>query len=105
MNNNIILLIFTMMVVTYLPRVIPFFVMNKKKTPEHVKQFLNYIPFAILGALIIPDGINAIEGNYLVSSVSLLIAGLLAWKRGGIILPIVVAIIVAVLMQSTDLFV
>ncbi len=40
--------------VTYLIRAVPFTLFRKKFKSEFVKSFLNYIPYAVLGAMTVP---------------------------------------------------
>ena len=43
-----------MAVVTYLIRAVPFTLFRKKVKSEFVKCFLQYIPYAVLGAMTVP---------------------------------------------------
>ncbi len=61
MNTNLLLLIFGMMLVTYLPRVIPFLTLSNKPLPTFWQNVLQNIPFAILGALIFPGVLHIHE--------------------------------------------
>ncbi|HBR34200.1 MAG TPA: branched-chain amino acid transporter, partial [Firmicutes bacterium] len=49
-DNQGILLIMGMAVVTYLPRLIPMLLFNPEKLPPFVKRFLGFIPYAVLSA-------------------------------------------------------
>ena len=91
--NKITMLILGMIVVTYLPRLIPFILMGNKKIPKKFEEFLNYIPYAALGALIIPGFSSAIPGNFSSSLAGLLVALLIGFFRGGVILPVIGAIL------------
>lgn len=44
-----------MALVTYLPRVIPLSLFRKEIKSKYMKSFLQYVPFAVLGALTFPD--------------------------------------------------
>jgi len=51
-----LLLIFAgMMVVTYLPRALPLTILSKVNLPDFFLKVLQYIPVAILGALLLPS--------------------------------------------------
>ena len=100
---NIKALIIGMMLVTMTPRIIPFFVFDAERLPESVKTFLSFIPFAVLGALILPGGLSGVSGNLVVSAFCLIIAGLVAWFRGGIIMPIISAVGAGVVMTLAGL--
>lgn len=98
-SKEYILLIFGMFVVTYVPRVLPFFIIKKEKVPKQLNRFLSYISYAMLGALIMPGFINAIEGEPVISVISLLGGIIVCIKFGGAIVPILSAIIIAALLQ------
>lgn len=51
---KLVCLVFSMGAVTYLPRMMPLFLLHEKKLPKHVNSFMQFIPFAALGALIFP---------------------------------------------------
>lgn len=48
------ILVIGMAVVTYLPRMIPMVILQEIKLHPYLKRFLEFIPFAVLGALIFP---------------------------------------------------
>lgn len=98
--NSVYILILGMMVVTYLPRLIPFLIMNNKKIPAKFELFLGYIPYAALGALITPGFIQAIPGHELVSFLALLSAAIICYFRGGLILPVTASIITCMILLS-----
>ena len=86
--NKIYILIFGMMFVTYLPRLIPFYLMSGKKLPCKFENFLFNIPFAALGALILPGCIYAIHEHKIVSIIGVTISLLLGYTKGGVIIPV-----------------
>jgi branched-subunit amino acid transport protein len=47
--------ILLMAVVTYLPRVLPLVLFRKEIKSKYIKSFLQYVPYAVLGALTFPD--------------------------------------------------
>jgi len=53
-NNTLIWLFLGMFIVTYLPRVLPLTILSRLKLPKFIIDVLNYIPVAILGALLLP---------------------------------------------------
>lgn len=50
-----LLMVAIMASITYVLRVMPITLIRKKIESPYIKAFLNYVPFAILGALTIPD--------------------------------------------------
>lgn len=52
--DPILILILGMGLVTYTPRMLPMVILKDLKLPVHLKRFFEFIPYAILGALIFP---------------------------------------------------
>lgn len=90
------LLVAGMGLVTYLPRLLPLLFTSERKYPPKVRQFLAYLPFAILGALIFP-GILSSTGDATSALCGLVVAILLAWRRAHLILVVGGAIAAAAL--------
>ncbi|HHZ16379.1 MAG TPA: AzlD domain-containing protein [Peptococcaceae bacterium] len=55
MESKVLVLIIGMMLVTYLPRVLPLVVLSQVKIPPLVLSWLGYIPVAVLAALLAPE--------------------------------------------------
>lgn len=86
-----IILIFAMGLVTYIPRMIPMVLLNGVKLPARLKNFLGFIPFAALGALIFPgvlsstgDTTSAVFGLAAVIALSLAKLNIMIVVAGGI---------------------
>jgi len=62
----ILLTIVGMMVVTYIPRLLPIALLSNKQFPAIVTQWLSYVPAAILSALLAPS-LFIHEGNFSLS--------------------------------------
>lgn len=54
MNKSFFLYLLAMASVTYFIRMIPFTLVRKKITSVYIKSFLNYVPYAVLGAMTFP---------------------------------------------------
>ncbi len=93
--NNILKLVLLMAAVTFIPRLLPLIFLKADKLPEKFKQFLSYIPYAVLGALIIPAGLSGIPDSHLISVLVLLIAALVSWYRKSVVLSFVVSVLAA----------
>lgn len=52
-----------MSVVTYLIRLLPLTFFRKKIKNPYIKSFLNFVPFAVLGAMTFPDVFSATGGT------------------------------------------
>ena len=93
--NNIPMLVLLMAAVTFIPRLMPLVFVKADKLPEKFKQFLSYIPYAVLGALIIPAGFSGIPDNHLISVLVLFIAALVSWYRKSVVLSFVISVLAA----------
>lgn len=66
---NLVLLVFAMGAVTFVPRMLPMVILQKIKLPPFVNRFLKFIPFAALGALIFPGVLTSTGPDNLTSAV------------------------------------
>ncbi len=74
--------------VNYLLRVIPFLFSIGDDLPPYLKRFLDYMPIAALGALILPGIITSFPDNPAAGIAGVAAAALTAWLAGGLILPV-----------------
>lgn len=51
---QLVYLVVAMSIVTYIPRLAPFVLLGDVRLPRPVKRFMDFIPYAALGALIFP---------------------------------------------------
>ena len=94
MNTKIILLIFCMMLVTYIPRMLPSFITDRLHLGKKFKKFLELIPYTAMAALIFPGIIFVDESAWMVGAVGAVAAiGLSLIKK----MPVIVVVIAAVL--------
>lgn len=70
--------------VTYLIRVIPFVLVNKKMESKFINSFLYYIPYTVLTAMTFPAILYA-TGNLISAMAGLLVAVLIAYKGKGLL--------------------
>lgn len=98
--NNLMVLIIGMMLVTYIPRLLPFLIIHRMKLPKKVNSFLEVVPYAALGALIIPGVFSAIPEMPQAGLLGVGFAILYAWYKGGIVLPVFGSVIVTFIMIS-----
>jgi len=75
-------------VVTYLPRLLPVVILNNLRLPPFLKSFLQYIPYAALGALIFP-GVLYSTGDMRSALAGCAVSLVLAFYRLNIILVVV----------------
>jgi len=89
---ELLMIVILLAVVTYLPRLIPMYFFNVERIPAKLKLFLSFIPYAALGALILPGSINAISGKPVVSILGITCAAVIAWFNSNIIITIFLTI-------------
>ncbi len=83
MKQETLLLISGMAIVTFIPRFIPMAFLSRRNIPEKVKGVLEYIPVAILSAIVFPilffdgEGTLGIQPQFLLSAVPVFA---FAWK-------------------------
>lgn len=81
-----------MAIVTYIPRVLPISVFRKEIKSKYIKSFLQYVPYAVLGALTFPDIINS-TGNFITALFGTITAVILAYKGKSLVLVALGAIL------------
>ena len=81
-----------MALVTYIPRVLPISIFRREIKSRYIRSFLNYVPYAVLGALTFPD-IFYSTGNYKTAVCGTLAALLLAYKKKGLVIVALGAIL------------
>ena len=89
---NTILLIVGMMSVTFLPRYLPFIAFSRLKPPRLVKRLLRFIPYAALGALILPGATMAVPGYPWAAIAGVVAAIVCSWFRKEIILTVLFSV-------------
>ena len=95
-QTELILIVVFMAVVTYLPRMLPLVLLRDINMPPFLKTCLQFVPYAILGALIFPGAL------YSTGSIPTAIAGicgsaLLAYLRLNLVVVVVGGILCAYL--------
>lgn len=93
------LLVIGMLIVTYIPRVAPFWVMDKIQIPTSVIRFLEFVPYAMLGALILPGVLTSVGNNWFISLTAFSVGILVAYRWGGTMIPILTSVATATLAQ------
>lgn len=100
MNDTLIPLIFGMAAVTYIPRLMPFLLLNRLRIPYKVNAFLKAIPVAAIGALIIPSVLTATPDMPAAALAGMGFTLIYGIFRGGIIVPVLGAVGVTWLMLA-----
>jgi branched-subunit amino acid transport protein len=93
------LAILGMTLATYLPRLAPFVLGRRLSIPEAVARWLEFFPFAVLGALIVPGILTATPEPRWLGAATGLFAAALSLVTRNVTLVVVAAIGFAYLMQ------
>ena len=80
-----------MALVTYVPRVLPMLLFRKPIESKFILDFLDYIPYTVLGAITFP-GIIYATGNYITAVAGTIVAILLALKKQNLVVVAIGAI-------------
>ena len=64
-KSEYLLLVLGMGLVTYIPRWVPIFFLSRRQLPPWFAEWLDFIPVAILSALVFPELITAGSPRYL----------------------------------------
>ena len=92
MNSNVLMVIAGMALVTYLPRILPFYLFSKMNLSKRMMLFLKCIPYTALGALLLPDVFSAVEGNNAASLIGAVTAVVLTYLFKNMIVTVIGAI-------------
>ncbi|MBQ9766343.1 MAG: AzlD domain-containing protein [Lachnospiraceae bacterium] len=101
MNGRILIYILIMALVTYFIRMVPFVLIRKKIKSQYIRNFLYYIPYAVLGAMTIPE-IFYSTGDRITAAVGFVVAAVLALMDKSLI---IVAICSCLAAYLTGLFI
>ncbi len=85
--------------VTYLIRVIPFVLINKKIENRFINSFLYYIPYTVLSAMTFPAILYA-TGSIVSAIVGLLTAIFIAYKGKGLLIVAIGACAAVLIVES-----
>ena len=92
MRTEIVILVLLMALVTYVPRVLPSFIVGKIRLGKKTEKFLKLIPYTAMAALIFPGIFDAVGDKAYYGLVGGAVAALLAYLK----CPVVVCVIAAV---------
>ena len=90
--SKVIFIIIACGAVNYILRVVPFVFSVGENLPPYLKRFLDYMPVAALGALILPGIITSFPANPAAGIAGVAAAAVTAWLAGGLILPVFASI-------------
>ena len=87
-----------MAVVTYIIRLVPLTFFRRKITNKYVKAFLDYVPYAVLGAMTIPDVFTS-AGSTVASVFGTITAFILAYTGRGLLTVSLSACVIAYIVN------
>jgi branched-subunit amino acid transport protein len=87
MDKMIVVMIIGMGIVTYIPRMIPLVALSQLTMPAFVQNVLKNVPYATLGALIVP-GIFLFSENVMFTIVGAIAAFLIAFTGANVIVVV-----------------
>jgi branched-subunit amino acid transport protein len=90
--ENAFLAVIIMALVTYIPRALPVVIFRKEIKSTYIKSFLQYVPFAVLGALTFPD-IFSSTGNLATAICGTLMALWLSYREKSLVVVAIGAIL------------
>ena len=90
--TKILILILGMTLVTYIPRALPFLLIEKMQFSGKLEKFLKLIPYTAMSALIFPGVFSVDASNPMIGIVGAGVAGILAGKK----CPVMVCVLAAI---------
>ncbi|HIT05101.1 MAG TPA: AzlD domain-containing protein [Candidatus Scybalocola faecipullorum] len=96
--TRVLICVLLMALVTYLPRVLPVTIFRKKIKSKYIRSFLDYTPYAVLGALTFPDVFYA-TGHGISAATGAAVAILLGCFNRSLVEVAVAAIVVVYIVE------
>jgi branched-subunit amino acid transport protein len=102
-QEKILLTIFGMSVVTYLPRLVPILLLSSQKLPPLVVTWLRFVPVAVLSAMLLPSLVVRNGGIDFSGSNLFLWAAiptfLIAWKTRSLFYSVIFGMVVVAVVR------
>lgn len=89
--KRILICVFLMALVSYLPRVLPVTIFRRQIRSPFIRSFLDYTPYAVLGALTFPD-VFLSTGSLFSAAGGTLVAVLLGYRKQSLVVVALAAI-------------
>jgi branched-subunit amino acid transport protein len=97
---DLFFIVLGMCIVTYIPRLLPVFIIDYFVLPKWIKRWLNCIPYAALGALIFPSILTVEKDIPLIGLIGGIVAVIIASYRLHIIYVIGGSILTVILIKT-----
>lgn len=91
---EVMIMILGMTAVTYLPRVLPFFLAEKLHFGKKTEKFLKLVPYTAMSALVFPGVFGVDDANPVIGIAGAAVAALLAWRKCPVVLCVLAAVAV-----------
>lgn len=100
MNNlTVILLFLSMALVTYVPRMLPFVLIDKMRFSPRVERFLRLIPYTAMAALIFPGVLSVDSARPWIGLLGGAAAAVLGLRKRSAIVCVLAAVAVVFVLQ------
>lgn len=96
--TRVVICVILMVLVTYIPRVLPVTIFRKEIKSRFIRSFLDYTPYAVLGALTFPDVFFS-TGHFYSAAGGTLVAVILGYRGKSLVVVAVAAIISVYLLE------
>ena len=96
--NRALICVALMALVTYIPRVLPVTIFRKQIKSRFIRSFLDYTPYAVLGALTFPDVFTS-TGHMYSAVGGTLVAVALGYKGKSLVVVAMAAIVTVYLLE------
>lgn len=96
--ERVLICVALMALVTYIPRVLPVTVFRKQIKSRFIRSFLDYMPYAVLGALTFPDVFFS-TGHLYSAAGGTLVAVWLGWKGKSLVVVALAAILTVYVLE------
>lgn len=96
--KRVVICVLLMALVTYIPRVLPLTIFRKQIKSRFIRSFLDYTPYAVLGAMTFPDVFTS-TGSLYSALAGTAVALILSYYRKGLVTVACSAIAVVYLME------
>ncbi len=96
--RRVLICVALMAIVTYIPRVLPLTLFRKPIRSKYIRSFLDYTPYAVLGAMTFPDVFFS-TGSLATAALGTSAALYLSYKGKGLVTVACAAILVVYLAE------
>lgn len=96
--KRVLICVGLMALVTYIPRVLPVTIFRKQIKSRFIRSFLDYTPYAVLGALTFPDVFTS-AGHIYSAAGGAVVAIILGYKEKSLVVVAVAAIAAVYILE------